>query len=81
VPQDAPQCRDLHGKVVLLDIQTGPDAVEQFLFAQQPTATFEKRQQHLDGALSDANRHAAFQQLALGCTDFETVESVGLTQA
>ena len=62
VTQRAAQCRDLDGQIGMPDKDIGPDAIHQFLLADQITCALEQDDQDFQSTTSEGNRLVAVQQ-------------------
>ncbi len=74
-PEQFAQAADLHLQVVLLDHQTGPDELQQFVLADRAVAVLDQRHQHVEGTRTQLGRLAPDQQLALGAADHAGIEA------
>jgi hypothetical protein len=70
----AAQRRPLGWQIVLLDDLVRPDAVEEFLLADQRSFGLEQDQQQIEGACPQRDRHAVGEQLSSAQQDTEAAE-------
>ena len=73
--QQLAQGADLHLHVVLLDHQPRPHQVEQFGLGDEPVAPLDQRQQHIEGARTNARGATLDQQLPLAGPHFDSAKT------
>jgi hypothetical protein len=74
ITQRAPQCRNMDGQIGRLDKDIGPNAIHQFLLADQLTWSFKQRDQDFQSATPKAHWLVAFEQKKLGREQAERPE-------
>ena len=80
-PEQLAQRADLHLQVVLLDHHARPHQVEQLGLGDEPVAPLDQRQQHIEGARTNARGAAFDQQLPLAGPHFDSAKTQRFGQA